>query len=528
MPIAHNWYNANEARSYPLDTAATGDSDTGVQMPPDILVDCHLRFPDTVGRYAYISSVHASSSLVSITFLASDVSAIESGCDSESQSAQTSFVPLAAVNITAAEFEPGKQVLVSAFYPGVGGWIVLGHNAFKKNYSARFSSVQQSMLLPRVARAYNELPISSVAKLHHSTPLTGLVLLKAGNDIEIVKDQRLINGEWRDALIVRLSDVVNQQVLAKYTGACGGRPESVTCVKPVITSINSVKPDCNGNINLTFTTTCIYPGYDQDGMVIDYCMGLAEACLKETHLPVDGELPHQYTDDCYDYFVTSDSEPSEDLDSSEPIPPMSSISSESCSPLPHLEEFDSSEAGGFVVRSGSFARTNGAFISSHVAARNIAEWLDCSYTNVQDKNVVVELSLARDGYRANGGVVIGYARYASLLQVGAAGGHVFLLAELDKPSDSFRLMYWTGAHMVELAKAAPVGIIYDYEYRIVVEVRDLGGGNSSVTAKLYIPPALIATITANTRILQNTLENSFGLHANQAITSFNSFYVEEA
>lgn len=533
MAIALDWYNLNAARHYPLDTAATGDSDAGENIPAAVLVDCHLRFPNTIGQYAYISSLYSSENLVSITFLASDLPAIPSDCDSDSSQQPGTFVPLAAVSVTADEFVPDRQIAISPLYPGVGGWIVLGHNAFRTNYSGRFSTVQQGMLAPRVARAYQPLPITSMAKLHHNTELTGLVLLKAGNDIEIVKDQRLINGQWRDAMIIRLSNIADQDVIAKYIGPCGGRPESNSCLKPAIESINSVKPDCDGNIKLSFTTTCVYPGYEEgikEGMVIDYCMGLKDACVKDRYLPKDGVLPHTYRDDCEE-----PEEPSESF-SSEPLPPLPSsaqpLSSSSeiivCDPLPHTEDFSSSSAAGFYVRSGSFEKTNGFYNSSNGGARNIAEWLDCAYDNCIDKNVEIELRLRSDGSLANGGIILGYAANSTVLGFPSSPTPLFLLVEIDKPTDSFRVMFWTGAGMVELAKAGPIGLLYNHVYKIRVETSDAGSGSTNVTAKLYEYTSLLATIGLNTTILNRTAENSFGLHANQAITSFCSFYVEDA
>jgi len=153
--IAHNWYNLNSTRRFPLDTAATGESDAGESIPDDVLVDCHLRFPEAAGRYVYISSMHVSASLISLTFLASDTPAKESNCPSLSASlAQRDFVPLAAVSVPRTELVPNRQVPVDASYPGVGGWVVFGVGIENKDFFGRFSTVQQSMLAPRASRAY--------------------------------------------------------------------------------------------------------------------------------------------------------------------------------------------------------------------------------------------------------------------------------------------------------------------------------------------------------------------------------------
>jgi hypothetical protein len=476
--------------------------------------------------------LYASEGLVSITFLASDVPAIGTDCSSSSLQ-QQNFIPLAAISVPFDEFLPDIQVAIDPLYPGVGGWIVLGHNAFKKIYAGRFSTVQQGMLAPRAARSYEPLPIKSMAKLHHSVDLTGLVLIKAGNDIEIVKEQRLINGDWRDAMVLRLSTAADQDVLAKYIGPCGGRPESNSCLKPPIESINSVKPDCDGNIKLSFTTTCTFPGYEEglkEGMVIDYCMGLADACTKDNKLPKDGVLPNTYVDDCAELEIVGSSEVPESSSLSLSLPSLDlpSASSLYCEPLPHDEDFSSSSAAGFYVRGGSYEKTNGFYTATNGSARNIAEWLDCAYDNVIDKNAQIELRLRSDGSLANGGLILGYTFYRTPLIPDSSGTAIYLLVEIDKPTDSFRVMYWTGAGMVELARAAPIGLLYNHEYKIYVETRAQSPTATSVTAKLYEYTSLLATIAISTTVLNSTPLNNFGLHANQAETAFSSFYIEDA
>ena len=35
----NNWFNLNSTRRYPIDDSATGESDTGLDFPNDIIVD---------------------------------------------------------------------------------------------------------------------------------------------------------------------------------------------------------------------------------------------------------------------------------------------------------------------------------------------------------------------------------------------------------------------------------------------------------------------------------------------------------
>ncbi len=171
---------------------------------------------------------------------------------------------------------------------------------------------------------------------------------------------------------------------------------------------------------------------------------------------------------------------------------------------------------------------SGFYVSTNGGARNIAEWLNCAYDNVIDKNVQIELRLRTDGTRANGGLLLGYAFYSSPMFQHDGTTPIYLLVEIDKATDSFRIMYWTGGGMVELAKAAPIGLLHNHTYKINVETRAASGNTTNVTAKLYEYTSLLATIAINTTILNSTATNSFGLHANQAVTYFSSFHVEDA
>jgi len=49
-----NWYNLQSTRRYPLDDISTGVDDAGAFIREDIIVDCHIRFPNTLGEYLYI------------------------------------------------------------------------------------------------------------------------------------------------------------------------------------------------------------------------------------------------------------------------------------------------------------------------------------------------------------------------------------------------------------------------------------------------------------------------------------------
>ncbi len=62
----HEWFAGNAVRDYPLSDAASGVDDAGQFLPHDILVDCQLAFPDTLGQFAFLSAVAVSERLVAV------------------------------------------------------------------------------------------------------------------------------------------------------------------------------------------------------------------------------------------------------------------------------------------------------------------------------------------------------------------------------------------------------------------------------------------------------------------------------
>lgn len=287
MISARNFYNHNAARRYPIDDSATGETDSGIQTPNDILLDCHLRFPNIAGQYAFVSSLHCTPGLISATFQAAECAAAESACDVGYSSSSmcvlgNDFVPLASVSIPRSNFEPYRQYAVNPVYEGTGGWVVFGEGLQIGSFSGKFSSVLQTMLAPRVCRAYEPLPVTSMSRIGNRNKLRGLVKILGGTDVVVEKESRLIEGETKDVLIIRLESTNSAiNALEAYTGPCAGRPESNTCAIPAIESINSVQPDCNGNINIVFQDRhgCTYVGHDiAGGMVIDFCLDLDIVC----------------------------------------------------------------------------------------------------------------------------------------------------------------------------------------------------------------------------------------------------------
>ena len=306
------WYGVNASRAYPVDDRATSLDDSGNYLPQNILVDAHLRFPNSLASYVFIGAVSTTRSLVTLTLLGSD-----------SEDTADAYVPVAAITVR-KPVTPYRMYAVEAQAEGVAGWVVFGDGVSDAAlYTGRFSSPEQSRLTPRCANSYQALPIASIGKKGSSVALTGLVHLKAGSDLEIVGgcrrvprrwpldasqecgpplnvyDGRDYYNPWRRVIVIRLAGSERGQtnVLSKYVGKCDKRPESGTCGDPQpIETIGGVPPDCDGTVTLELqgcaSITEIVEEVTLDGsgdsvtsaaaagVIVDCAMGLADTCQR--------------------------------------------------------------------------------------------------------------------------------------------------------------------------------------------------------------------------------------------------------
>jgi hypothetical protein len=330
--INPDWYAGNATRAYPLDDAATARDDAGKELPSQILVDCRIKFPSNLGQYAYVSGVTVSPNLVTVIMLAtSNAVRMPGGIQPVSAPDQ----PLCAVSLP-MPVVPYRHYPIQPMADGVGGWLVFGRG-IDESYSGRFSTPGQTILLPRVASAYDPLPIPTLGKLGVDPPLTGVIQLLGATDLEVVQDTREIpiNGTpvIVDAIIIRLVDSLNRNVFSLYTGPCGGRPESDSCNKPAVESINGVVPDCDGNLTINFQGVNVYDYLNGGGQALDLPLGMAEVCLGQDYLPdKDGNLPSDFPGDCQPGPQGPQAPPGGET------PPI--VLPPGCFPIPFCESFD--------------------------------------------------------------------------------------------------------------------------------------------------------------------------------------------
>ncbi len=529
MPLNRDWYDLNATRAYPLDTRATLTGDGGERLPADALADLSLRFPSTLGERVCLSALTVTDRLVTGVFLAC------SGPDAT----PVPFVPLAAFTVT-KPFTRNRAVALKALYPGVAGWVVLG--PAETPFVGRFSTPVQGLVLPRCARPYRVPPVPSVRKVGLATGLDGVVQLVGSGDLEVVAADRFVDGRTRKVILFRLKTTdAARNVLDLYRGPCGARPESGNCERPGVEFLNTVGPDCNGNVEIDFRGDAEVTPFEggSEGLVLNHPIGLAEACTRIDRLPdAQGRLPNQYDDFCTSEYEGTALGSDEDQTGEGPpvfnIPdPVSSIFP--CPPLPHLESFEDGEAESFRVLSGSFRVAEDLNESSGSSAgltfgyaaeadnrRNVAVWDTCAVADAVGVRTSTQLQAFSGGPKTNGGLVLNYHTVGSRDE--------YTVAEIDLPTDSLRLRLWNGTSFVALGSVGGIGLVPGDRYTLEAETSagpdPLTETQIDVTLTGVTDPGVTATLSVVTdRFLPGN--GRFGLASDQARTRFRYFYIEE-
>ena len=475
MPIRNQaWYDRNESRPFPISDEASAIDDDGVRLDSRAIADLHIAYPNDLGQRVFISAVAITPTLASVTLLATD-----------SVGSPASFVPLAAISLV-KPFDAYVMQPLTPLTDEVSGWIVFGREGARddanvETFHGKFSTPAQSIVHPSCTRPFRRLPLESFGRLGEADPLTGLIALGGGTDIEVVKECReipLVPGSGcdpnittaLDVIVVRLRDTVltspagaapaaqippganPRNVFEIYSGPCAGRPESVTCGEPVpIELLASVPPDCDGNIDLVLRG-CATPSriieealvvddtvaetQDSCGVVVDCDLSLGEACITPDRLPdPDGRLPNEYDDLCESLTsVTISLVPEEEVsDPTFSINEQSESLSEAAAPtLPYCNSFSSGDPD-LVVVTGSFN-----YINSHgrqywsteglsgESFRNVSLWDFEWRTFFKRVSARVQMLPGTSGALHNAAVVANYKETAI-----GSGRFSYYVAEID-------------------------------------------------------------------------------------------------
>ena len=514
---------ANSTRPYPLDDNATGVDDGGQVMPSDIVVDLSLRWPATAGRYAFIGGITISDTLVSIVILAAD-----------SLEAATQFTPLAAFSAKKPVLSLRPQLL-QPLYPGAGGFIAF--DDVSENTALRFSSPSQSLLSPAAAIASAALPVSSIGKSGTVAKLSGIVRLQTEGDIELVRKTVRIDGRDVPAVVLQLTAINGAEVLSKYVGPCGVRPESNTCRLPGIETVNGVAPDCDGNLVIRFEGMTEGPYASCGGVTIDQALNLSDVCTRQTR-------PNRFQgqDLCASSSVSMSSASASSVSMSSvslSSSSMASMSSESCAALPYVECFDTALSDSWATIAGSFSTGTGAspdepaectsdglIQSADTSRRNILLWQDCGALPSIGKTVKTHVRLTSLASLQNAGLVLNYHTVDPF-----SNPHVeYFLLQINRNDNRVELLRYNGtAFSTENSVAPGLPFALADWYLLQADVEE-DGPLVRITATIECasnPSWPSVTFSVLTHQWKES-DGYHGLHAYRANTDFSFWSLENA
>ncbi len=530
-------YSLQEQTAWPVSETATLAADDGVLLPANLLVDLMLRWPLSLGRYAFLASASVTEGLVSLTFQAAP-SLDDPG-----------FAPLAALAV-ARPVMAGRQYQLASQAPGVGGWAVLGpaiDGPWPRSW--RFSSPRQTLLVPRAAQAYQELPVCSLRGLGAQDGLTGIVRLTVRAPLAVSHESREIDDVVRDCIVLSLEDPADRfpvpgasagrGVLAAYAGPCGGRPESRTCGDPQpVEFVNSVGPDCLGVLTLQLAGCALAaPIEGGAGAIVDCNLGLNAACVPPQIPSAEGLLPGEY--------VPANVPPITPTPTPVPEPASASAFAPNI-PLPFAECFT---LGGDSVlytavglwtlsaehtdnhrictpgseTSGSLAPDDAVFVAGSASGRNVLLW--AGDAGAVGRRITTDVSFADGpfGARKNGAIVLNYHALPE-----NQAGYGYFSFELDLDKQALRISEYTGLDFRTLVEVDVPGIRTERWYRLTATVLPAG---TAVTLEVTAASLEDATVDVALGPFPTSTylpdEGSIGLGTRQSLARFSMFQVEE-
>lgn len=564
-----NWYNLQSTRRYPLDDISTGVDDRGAFIREDIVVDCHIRFPRALGQYLYVQGVTVSSGIATVLF-----GAVENVDDAAGQT-----VCAVAIAQPVAAY---VNYAVTPIAGGVSGWVVFGPGV-DMPFSGRYSSARQTLIQPRNARPYNPLPIPTLGKIDLATTLQGVVNVLGASPVTAKYETIQYETNAYPAIVFRLDTALiagDYNPLVDFLGPCAQRPESGTCPKPPIETINGVAPDCNGNIEIVFAGFTAVNFENCGGADIITDVGLEEVCAaNKPKLPTEfkdlcceltgenitvvanrasfppvGVLDNLYlafdtnkvyrwdgsnyveTDVVIDQYCWPDPTAAIDLIVDETLDPPNY----SCATLPLCIDFSSDPTEYFVTKIGTFAQketlapplcafdpeiAGGLTEHNTYEARayggiNLALLKNCATDWALRRSIMTEFKIGTNGAARNGGLVLNYVQTLELGQVVTR----YLVVMLDNIRGKIRVLRYNGTALIE-----ELAVNYTAKtntwYRVYASLL-LNGDNLSVSFSVSELDGANAASGTTEIPDPGNVTGAAGLFANQSSAFFNKFAVQ--
>lgn len=279
-----NWQNLNGQRSFPIEETANKMSDSGEKLPDELLTTAKLKFPDTLGKRAALTGIVFSENMVSASFVACDEDYLASSVE-----------PLAVVTVLRSQLVEGKPYAVSALADGVGGWVAFGSGVMHSPSavtSYKFSTPGQAPVIASQARSYPVFPVPCVKYEYSESELEGLITLRGIGGLIVERAERTLNGVLRTCVVFRIDTSNGYDILSDYAGPCSGLPESGTCDFTPIRQINTVPPDEDGNIDISFAGGLLTAIEVANGISLNFPISQVELCEAWNSGPApDGTIP---------------------------------------------------------------------------------------------------------------------------------------------------------------------------------------------------------------------------------------------
>lgn len=561
MPIRNqNWYNLQATRRYPLDDKTTGEDDSGVPIRDDIIVDCHIRYPDNVGKYLFIQGINVTPSLVTVVIGAAD--------DLDATNCPT----VAAVTVEKPAARNVNEPL-TAFVPGLSGWIAFGPG-IDTAFVGRYSTPRQTFIGLRNARPYAPLPIPSLGKDTVAEYLQGIVNIVAESPVTATYYQNYTLPKYDPETdetntlpvqaIVFSTDAPTAQFNPQtfFLAPCSQRPESGTCNKTPLERINGIEPDCEtGNINLVFRGGLNgLPFEECGGIDILTDLGLTLVCnrVPDSEKKRKDDCPCENDDGVSEYcWPDIDTDPTNqdctdpNFNSGAPSPenPEESLIGFQCAELPLCASFNSCqecetgtivEPNDFLIAAGSFRNASivappvccppgendntlsnhNVWLSANNAGLSIALYKTCAGDWAYDKVVSAELRIKPGGLRQNGGIILNYIR---ITEFGRCRSKYFAVF-VDAAASELQLYRFDGTLLIK-ESSTPITHVAGNWYRVSAYATGTNG-TATITATLENVTTGLPVATLITSVNEYEIVNGrSGIIANAATTYFNKFEI---
>lgn len=561
MPVRNqNWYDLQEGRRYPLDDRGTGVDDAGELIRDNILVDCHIKFPAEYGNYPYVSGLTVTGAIVTAVISAA-----------ENEEGDNSKI-LCAVSVP-KPITLSRNYAVTPIATGVAGWVAFGSGC-AENFSGKYSTPKQTLIALRNARPYRQMPVQSLGKFGLPDALQDIININAAAPVIAEYADVEIEGKQTKAVVFSLRgqfDDTEDQPLREFLGPCGARPESGTCPKEPILTINGIKPDCAGNININVGEgLSSYLFENCGGLGISFGIGLSTFCPKEQINP-DCSRTGGGTIGGADLCETSSSSArssssvsalassstaGQSSSSGQPSSSSSTVDNTPCLSLPYCANLTDAAAEALVSRFGVFENAvvpapDGCAVASSSSTSSDSSDSSASSseppaaiiypprtviqsTSVTGFNILTLKNCATDwainqkiaatfrltgGPRRNGGVVVNY-----LTPNQTGNNTTFMAAVMDIELNQFRLLRYNGTNIVvEFAESfANSSFVYDTSKWYTASITPtILNNNISLRCTLGEFGATVPAITFEVATPNyGFVAGSAGIISNQAYTYF--------